>query len=295
MQTGGGPSTHDSRTISLPIDPASLPLLTGGVSKPHIPYIRSSDDIARGAIISINTFDIKAPPVRLDFGKINPRKLKNAGVVDLVDAFTDVFTPFKMECMIPVLLSNTDILPSCLNRDTILGPSAPLLQLTASGMKKGFIVACGGNHRLAAVTRIITDLEKQHKLLTKRRAMLLKEMEKESGKDKKGKAAAGAKTRAAAGKGRGKGGAKGKSKGKGKGKGKAVESEGEDTGIDSATEPGPDSDDDTNTSKAILAASSLQGVAVQLEDIENRKTYYSTWGVIVYDAGTSLSSQYNRK
>jgi hypothetical protein len=183
-----------------------------------------------------------------------------------------------MESMIPLLLTHADIHPSCINRDIMKGPAAPLLVLTDHGKEKDNLIICGGNHRLAAVRRLLDELDNQSKVLKKHETILAKELQKQGVKGEQGKAAAVA-VGTTKGKGEGKG--KGKHKGQQKAEESASDTEGETSGVDDH-----DNNNGNDNYNTIIAASSLKGIKAQLDDIMNRKAYFSTWGVIIYDAGT---------
>lgn len=276
-QTGGGTGTEDGGSTIVPPNPADQPPQTSGAESPPAPYVISNEDKASAAIRSINHFNILDPPISLEFGTINPRKLKASGVNLLVESFSDMFTPFKPDSMIRVLMKMSDIDPNCINLDITKGPRAPLLKLTASGKKEGKkLIACGGNHRLAAVHRLINNCNKKAKGLEKEKAVLEKSLEKGVAGTSRGKGVKkGGTTKTAKGKG---------SKAKGKGKGAGTE---DSTDADVVADIDSDNEEEVNSdqSMTLVAASTIEGINKQLADIERQKTHFSTWGIIVYDAG----------
>jgi hypothetical protein len=99
----------------------------GRVPTPDHTIPRTAEYNARDEIISINRFDIQSPPLTLWFGEFNPRQLSPAGVQTLTTEFLyEMFTPFKMECKIPILLRTGDISDVCINLDLTRGPELVL-------------------------------------------------------------------------------------------------------------------------------------------------------------------------
>lgn len=238
------------------------------VSTPDHTIPQTDEDHARDAIISINMFNIQDPPLTLRFGKFNPRQLSRSGIKTLATEFLyGTFTPFKMECMIPLLLHRGDIDDSCINLDPTLGPHTPELLLTEVGKALGDVIACGGNHRVAAVKEVDSNLEKQWISLNDR----LTDMKgKSTGKGVKVK---GSKKKVAALKKKGK-------SAKGKGKSAAV--------VDTADE-GNDRDDSSNADDGRnMAECTAESLKSQMADLRAHQKRFSTWGVIVYDIGKPI-------
>lgn len=267
-ETGGGPAaTHKSipTTTTNTLTPADPTDEISGDPPPNTrtdPTTLTDYDKAQMAIISINTFNIISPPRPLHFGAYNPRKIRNSGVVDLADSFLDIFTPFKQDCMIPIILSRDDVSPTCINLQLLKSQDLRGLVLSAKGLLRTKLTACGGNHRFHAVKRLMAELDKQSRVLNKEKIALQK--------------------KAAAVGNVGKGGKQGKRKQNGGGAGSKGD---EGTDIGSIIR---DDDEDTEHSTAIITASSIAGIDSQLAYIQSQIEVFQKWGVIVYDEGTSV-------
>jgi hypothetical protein len=235
--TGGIQSTAD------PTPPVVGPADSNIVSGTHA--ILSDDDHSRAAVLSYNTFDILCPPRPLKFGEFNPRPIVPSGVANLANAFlNNIFTPFRQEAMIPILLHPSELDPSCVNESSNLGLNAPPLKLSSKGIQLAALIAFGGNHRLHAVQRVMATLDKQMKDIADKIKALKRSQTK--------------------GKGR-----KSKSKKKAKANNKSDEST---------------DDDDVDVS------TNIDNLQTQSNLLNARKSYYCTWGVVVYNAGTSYHS-----
>jgi hypothetical protein len=249
---------HDNQSTGLPPQ-------TGLVAATARKIPRSDEDKARDAIISINRFDIRHPPLPLRFGEFNPRPLSVAGVRNLAAEFLyETFTPFKMECMIPILLHRGDISDVCINLDLTKSPQLVLTDSVSTKELK-YIIACGGNHRLAAVKDVFSDLDKQWEALDDR----LSEMK--GVPTKKGVKATGSRKKSGATKKKAK---------SAKGKGKSV-------AIVDAADEGNDGDDSGNgdDSGGSIVECTAESLISQMENIRDQQQRFSTWGVIVYDSG----------
>lgn len=246
---GGDPSTLITDDLS-----AGLPSQIGGVLTPDLAIPLTEEQRACKAMLSINRFDISNPPLPLMFGTFNPRMLNAAGVKSLAMEFLyESFTPYKMECMIVVLLRRSEIADSCINSNATKGQDTPELVLSDEGTRRTSMIVCGGNHRRAAVIEVHGMLEKQKGELKGALVAL------QGGSVGKGTKAS-----------RGKGAAA-------KGKGKAKEKAGEDDGDD------VDGDNNIGTEEY-----TIEGLESQIKDLETRQNNISKWGVIVYDYGKYL-------
>lgn len=269
-EAGGGPAaTNESiPTTTNTLTPADPTDEISGDPPPNTPTVPTAPtaltdyDKAQMSIISINTFNIIVPPRPLLFGTINPRKIRNTGVVDLADSFLDTFTPFKQDCMIPIILNRDEVSPACINLQLLKSQDLEELVLSPKGLLRPKLIACGGNHRFHAVKRLMTELDKQSKILQKEKVALEKQKEKEATGNVGG------------------GGKQGKRKQKGGGTGSK--------GTEVTATIGDNDDEDIEHSTTLITASSIAGIDSQLAYINSQIVVFQKWGVIVYDQGTSV-------
>lgn len=240
-----GPIGRSRTTTPLPTKKSAGPTaqiggLTADPNSSRKKATANADEMSRKAILSVNRINLTNPPLKLHFGTFNPRPVVDSGVKELIKAFEDDFTPFKMESMIPILINRNDVDPSCINLDFTLGHDAPQLLLSKKGQTRDSLTALGGRHRYEAVRKMQENIDKKIKGLELRINKL------------KGKA-------------------------KGAKKVKAEKSVEELDGNNDFIDIDPVNID---TEKK-----SIEELNDNIDMLQADKVYYSSWGVILYDAG----------
>jgi hypothetical protein len=115
------------------------------------------DIAAHRAIFSLNRINLRKPPLQLQFGIWNSRPLQLNLAKDLLNTMKSQETrPFRLQNMIPIIISRTDVDPGCLSMDIQAVSTSPLLKLSESGRQKVSLQVAGGQHRYKAVM-IATD------------------------------------------------------------------------------------------------------------------------------------------
>jgi hypothetical protein len=148
--------------------------------------VDSLDIAAHRAIFSLNRINLRKPPLPLTFGKWNSRPLRLKLAKDLLNTMKSQETrPFRLQNMIPIIISRSDVDPACLNMEIQAVSTSPMLKLSESGRHKVSLGIAGGQHRYHAI-KLATDdvVDEIAKLQDTIRVKELMEMETEDSKVK---------------------------------------------------------------------------------------------------------------
>lgn len=117
------------------------------------------DALAQKATISYNNMSIHPSPKPLKFGTFNNRPINQSGLNSLMKQFTDgVFTPFRPECMIPIMIERGKIKATCISLN-VSGAATKVQKLELDESVERIIVL-GGHHRLVAVQTLTESYKK---------------------------------------------------------------------------------------------------------------------------------------
>jgi hypothetical protein len=120
------------------------------------------DIAAHRAIFSLNRINLLKPPLPLKFGNWNSRPLRPNRAKELLDTMKSQETrPYRLQNMIPIIISRGDVDPGCLSMDFQAVSTSPILKLTPTGMTKLGLGIAGGQHRYHAVKLATAEAEGQ--------------------------------------------------------------------------------------------------------------------------------------